>query len=77
LKPDTTFFVDKNSSSRRLFILSGGVIGAFVTGAIAGAFITRHLDFAGAVAGLGEVVVGGGDVGECAAVPAKHGGWWR
>jgi uncharacterized membrane protein YoaK (UPF0700 family) len=24
VKPDTTFFVDKNNSSRRLFILSGG-----------------------------------------------------
>jgi hypothetical protein len=74
LKPDTTFFVDKYSSSRRLFMLSGGVIGAFVTGAIASAFITRHFDFAGAVGGAGEVVVGGGDVGECAAVTADHGG---
>jgi hypothetical protein len=28
-------------------------------------------DFAGAVVGTGEVVAGGADVGECAAVPAK------
>jgi uncharacterized membrane protein YoaK (UPF0700 family) len=35
------FFVDKNSSSRRAFMVYARVIGAFAVGAIAGAFTTR------------------------------------
>jgi uncharacterized membrane protein YoaK (UPF0700 family) len=35
------FFVEKNSSSRRAFMVYAGVIGAFAAGAIAGAFTTR------------------------------------
>ena len=35
------FFVEKNSSSRRAFMVYAGVIGAFAVGAIAGAFTTR------------------------------------
>jgi uncharacterized membrane protein YoaK (UPF0700 family) len=35
------FFVEKNSNSRRAFMVYAGVIGAFAAGAIAGAFTTR------------------------------------
>jgi uncharacterized membrane protein YoaK (UPF0700 family) len=35
------FFVEKNSGSRRAFMVYAGVIGAFAAGAIAGAFTTR------------------------------------
>jgi uncharacterized membrane protein YoaK (UPF0700 family) len=35
------FFVEKNSSSRRAFMVYAYVIGAFAAGAIAGAFTTR------------------------------------
>jgi len=35
------FFVEKNSSSRRVFMVYAGVIGAFAAGAIAGALTTR------------------------------------
>ena len=35
------FFVERNSSSRRAFIVYAGVIGAFAAGAIAGASTTR------------------------------------
>jgi uncharacterized membrane protein YoaK (UPF0700 family) len=35
------FFVEKNSSSRRAFMVYADVIGAFAAGAIAGAFTTR------------------------------------
>jgi uncharacterized membrane protein YoaK (UPF0700 family) len=35
------FFVEKNNSSRRVFMVYAGVIGAFAAGAIAGAFTTR------------------------------------
>ena len=35
------FFVEKNNSSRRVFMVYAGVIAAFAAGAIAGAFTTR------------------------------------